>query len=187
MKADGVDRRRFVKGCLSIGLLSSPLGHNGLRAAEGDGESATHQITTESGVTVTVDDSGEYRVSIPIQGWTFAGNAGPVLHNVAINDGRDSIGSYQEITFYHQTPAARSSGIRIYQDRPVVLFSTQCLEASPAGAAFPVFTDYPRDLYRFTYSGVWSYVFNWHSTISPWMFFDGGANSFLLSPADRFL
>ena len=187
MRPDGVDRRTFVKGCLGIGILSSPLLHRGLRAAEGDAETPAYQIATDSGITVAVFDSGEYRITIPVQDWTFVGNADPSLFGVAVNAGQDSIGFYQEISFQHQAPAARRSGIRAYENRPVVLFTTQCLEPSPSGASFPVFSDYPHDLFRFTYSGVWSYVFNWQSTVSPWIFFDGNANSIILSPADRFL
>ena len=187
MRPDGVDRRTFVKGCLGIGVLSSQMIPNGLRAAEGDGESSPYQIATGSGVVITVSDSGAYRVSIPVQAWTFAGDAGTSLQNILVDEGQDSIGSYQEITFQHLAPASRLSGIRAYNDRPVVLFTTQCLEPSPSGAAFPIFADYPHDLFRFTYSGVWSYVFNWQSAVSPWMFFDGSANSIILSPADRFL
>ena len=141
-----------------------------------------------TGITITVDTSGSYTISVQSPAWTFGGNVGHTLSNVTVNSGTDSLGSYKEITFQYQGSVARSSGIRTYSSRSVVLFSTTYLAAASNSEAFPTLTTYPQNPYHLSYNGSFGvYGFNLSGADSPWLFFDGQANSFILSPAANFL
>ena len=188
MRCDGVDRRTFVKGWLGFGLASFPLGRNHLQAAaEATDQKSTSEITTESGIDVSVSNSGQYNISIARQGWNFGGDIGAPLRNLAVSEGQDSIGSYREITFLYDASVPRKSGIRIYRQKPAVVFTTQYLDQSGNVEPFPSFNQFPGNLLSFTYTGVWSYAFNWQSSFSPWIFFDGAGNSLVLSPANHYV
>ena len=141
-----------------------------------------------TGITITVNTSGSYTISVQSPAWTFGGNVGHTLSNVMVNSGTDSLGSYKEITFQYQGSVARSSGIRTYSSRSVVLFSTTYLAAASNSEAFPTLTTYPQNPYHLSYNGTFGvYGFNLSGADSPWLFFDGQANSFILSPAANFL
>jgi hypothetical protein len=116
-------------------------------------------------------------------GWIFAGSVG-ALDNIIVDSGTDSIGSWQEITFNY---GFRTSAIRLYDARTIVLFSTQYGEASANTDAFPHFTSYPQNLFTFSYGGLWNYTFNALNTRSPWLFYDSQSNAFLISPAANFM
>ena len=188
MRFDGVDRRTFVKGCLGLGLASFTSGRNRLNAAEdGIDQSDTLEIATESGIDVKVSNSGQYNISLATQGWTLAGDIGAPLRNLAAGEGQDSIGSYREIAFLYEASVPRKSGIRIYRQKPAVVFTTEYLEQAANADPFPSFNLFPGNLLSFTYTGVWSYTFNWQSSFSPWIFFDRAGNSLVLSPANHFV
>ena len=133
--------------------------------------------------TVSVGD-GAYQLVAASQGWTFQGSAGP-LQNVAVSNGTDSIGAWSQISFDHGT--ARTSSIRLYSSASVVLFSTQYTEDSPNSDPFPSLSSYPQGLFTFNYSGQWTYQFGSLNSRAPWLFFDGQANAFVLSPASNFM
>ncbi len=118
------------------------------------------------------------------QGWIFQGSAGP-LQNVTVSNGTDSIGAWNQIAFDHG--AARTSSIRLYDSASVVLFSTQYTEASPNSDPFPSLSSYPQGLFTFNYSGQWTDRFGALNNRAPWLFFDGQANAFILSPASNFM
>src|SRR6202040_773641 len=82
---------------------------------------------------------------------------------------------------------SRSSAIRLYNGTPIVLFSTRYGVDGPNAEAFPHFTTYPRDLFTFSYGGLWNYGFNRLNARSPWLFYDAAANAFLFSPASNFM
>ncbi|MEO6888104.1 MAG: carbohydrate-binding protein [Ktedonobacteraceae bacterium] len=141
-----------------------------------------------TGITVTVNTSGAYTISVQNPAWTFGGTIGHTLSNVAANSGTDSLGSYKEITFQYQGNVARSNGIRTYSSRSVVLFSTTYLAAASNSEPFPTLTTYPQNPYHLSYNSTFGiYGFNLSGADSPWLFFDGQANSFILSPAANFL
>jgi hypothetical protein len=50
--------------------------------------------------------------------------------------GSDNLGVYREFTFRYTSNGARAGGIRIYAEKPVVLFSVTYLEAAPNTARF---------------------------------------------------
>lgn len=186
-------RRRFLKFSAGTATLTS-LGMAGslevfsLATAHAAPAVATTISEPTTGMTVTVDTSGSYTISVQSPAWTFGGNIGYTLSNVIANSGTDALGSYQEITFHYQGRVARNSGIRIYSSRPVVLFSTTYLATGTNNEPFPHFTSYPQGFYHLSYNGTFgNYGFNLVGADSPWLFFNGQANSFILSPAANFM
>ena len=134
---------------------------------------------------MSVFSSGRYQVTASSFGWSFEGNAGGSLSNVSVSSGVDSIGDWQEITFDYEP--SRSSAIRLYDARSIVLFSTQYGQDSPNAGAFPRFTSYPQGLFTFSYGSLWSYTFGALNNRSPWLLFDRQANAVLFSPAANFM
>ena len=138
-----------------------------------------------AGLSATVSpDTGTYQILAASQGWTFQGSAGP-LANVALSNGSDAIGAWDQISFDHGL--ARTSSIRLYNSAPVVLFSTQYIAGGPNADPFPSLSSYPQGLFTFNYSGQWTYQFGSLNTRAPWAFFDSQANAFILSPASNFM
>jgi len=141
-------------------------------------------ISSASGLTVSVTTAGSYAISISPQGWEFEGAVGP-LQNLSVSQGTDRVGTWQEIAFDHGT--ARHSSIRLYDNQAAALFTTQYQQSGPNTGPFPSFDLYPHGLYTFNYSGLWSYRFGSFNSRAPWVFFDGQANTFILSPASNFM
>lgn len=139
-----------------------------------------------TGITITMNPSGVYSITSQHPAWTFGGNLGHAPTHIAINNGIDRIGRYQEIAFRYES--AREGSMRTYAAKPVVLFSTTYLAASHNVDAFPALMTYPHNLYHLSYNGLFGmYGFNLQGVDSPWLFFDAQANSFLLSPASHFM
>ena len=151
-----------------------------------------------SNITVTVDSSGAYSVLAQGPQWVFAGDIGRPVTGITVNSGTDNIGDYQEIDFNYTMDAStaggvlqgtpRQAGIRAYDEKPIVLFTVQYLDAASNTAPFPQLTTYPQGLSHLTYSGSFGqYHFNQFGTDSPWLFFDSDSNAFILSPASDFM
>ena len=141
-----------------------------------------------TGVTVQVKYTGAYSITTQRPAWTFSGNVGAPLSHITLNAGTDSLGGYRELAFTYQGKVARSSSIRVYASRPVVLFGTTYLAAGSNTEPFPRFTTYPLNLYHVSYRSAFGvYSFNLSGADSPWLFFDAHANSFVLSPAADFM
>ena len=129
--------------------------------------------------------SGRYQVTVSNPGWIFAGALGSPVYEVTVNTGSDSIGSWQEVEFSYGF--FRTSAIRLYDQRAIVLFSTQYGEDSVNADAFPHFSSYPQNLFTFSYPGLWAFSFNALNSRSPWLFYDAQANAFMMSPAANFM
>jgi len=142
------------------------------------------QITSASGVTASVTPAGLYALAVSPQGWGFEGTVGP-LQNLSVSQGTDAVGTWQQISFTHS--AARSSSIRLYDNQQAVLFTTQYGQGGPNADPFPSFDIYPQGLFSFDYNGLWTYRFGGINSRAPWVFFDGQANTFILSPASNFM
>jgi hypothetical protein len=171
-------RTRYVRClifCLFIGLLGKPgLGANTIAGA--------------GGVTAAVDPGGSYDLWVAKPGWHFGGNIGAPLSNITAVTGADAIGPYSEISFDFQTDAARHGAVRAYANQPVVLFTITYSSAAPNAFFFPNWSQYPQNLDRLTYSGIFAPPsFNSSSNEGPWAFFDSSANAFIVSPAGHFM
>lgn len=115
---------------------------------------------------------------------------GSVLTNMKNSEGRDRIGRYYEATFdYVLEGKLRTSGIRIYEDKPVVIFTANYPQASPNKKTFPKFQCSEEGLYGFSYHDIWTYGFGnpGMGPESPWLFFNGSGNAFIVSPAGNFM
>jgi hypothetical protein len=149
----------------------------------------TLSVSAQSGVgpEVNVDPNGRYEVRFTSLAWTFAGDVGRPLRNIRSNDGADGVGVFHEVDFDY---AARSSGIRAYRDTPAVLFTTTYVSAGPNSEPFPVLKSLPNVPFKMSYRDIPFSPYQMNTLAeaadSPWLFFDGGGNGFLISPAANF-
>jgi hypothetical protein len=140
-----------------------------------------------TGITLTMNPGGEYTVESTDPPFRFGGNLDSYLTDLGTGSGADRIGRYQQISFRYQTNGARAASLRLYADRPVVLFSIQYLEPAPNLLRFPGLTTYPRNLFHLAFDGLFgAYRYDLLAGDSPWVFFDGQANTFILSAASHF-
>jgi hypothetical protein len=139
-------------------------------------------------LTVSVEPTGSYSVMFPLQSWEFRGELGVPLLNVVVRSGADGAGAFQEIAFDFVTDTVRHASMRAYTERPAVLFTCTAEGATVNAFAFPAFSRYPSGLDHITYSGIFAPPsFSALSEESPWIFFDGAYNTFILSAASNFM
>jgi hypothetical protein len=139
-------------------------------------------------VTASVANNGTWSVNLSTTGWRFAGSLGTSALAPHILTGSDNLGNYEEIAFsYNAASSSRNASIRVYSSRPVVLFNVSYNGAAANTAPFPVFTSYPV-LSHLSFNGMFAgpdFV-NLNSD-SPWAWFDGSRNTFVLSAASNFM
>lgn len=139
---------------------------------------------------VTVTSTGVYTVIAKSPAWTFRGRIGHTLSSIAKHSGSDGVGSYQEINFKYidRNSARRGCGIRAYKSNPIVLFLDRYLSTTPNTTRFPKLSTYPINLYHLNYHYAFAqYTFTRFAADSPWVYFDGEGNTFILSPASNFM
>lgn len=146
----------------------------------------------QTGLSVRVDArSGDYQIVSEDPAWTFGGGLGFPLESVTVNRGHDKLGGYQQIAFEWRDGRTPMNGnIRLYDDKPLGLFSQKCGAAKEMPpAAFPAFTTLPDALHIFSY-GHHEFApphFTNNEISTPWMLFDDQADAFLISPASHFM
>src|SRR5579871_5659607 len=113
-----------------------------------DGSSAPATVAEAStGITVTVNPDGTYVITAQDPAWTFGGDIGQPLSNIAVTTGQDGIGTYQKITFdYSMDGGPRESSIRTYAGRAIVMFSTTFAKGGNNADIFPHLSTYPQGL-----------------------------------------
>jgi hypothetical protein len=145
---------------------------------------------TGTALEVSVDPGGRYTVHLPGPDWSFGGDVGHPLSNIRATDGQDGVGAFHELDFDYQAGVARTAGVRVYRDRPVVLFTTTYLAAGPNAEPFPVLHTLPNLPYKLSYRDTPFSPFQLNSVAeasdSPWLFFNTSGNGFLISPAQNF-
>jgi hypothetical protein len=140
-----------------------------------------------TGLALTVNLDGRYSIQSQDPPFGFGGDIGTALTDLVSSSGADNLGPYRQIAFHYTSAGQRAAGIRIYSEKPIVLFSVSYLEAAPNADRFPALTGYPSQLFHLTYDGIFGMRrFNKFAADSPWIFFDGAANTFILSPASHF-
>lgn len=140
------------------------------------------------GATASVSNNGTWTVAVPGPQWQFAGTVGTAALAPHIVDGVDSLGAYEEVAFSYAISAApRTAAIRVYRDRPVILFNITHTAAASNTAPFPNFAAYPK-LPHLNFNGMFAPPdFTNYRSDSPWAFFDSAANTFILSPAANYM
>jgi hypothetical protein len=110
--------------------------------------------STATGIMVSVDDDGLFHVATRNPAWRFSGNIGSRLSGLASKAGADPAGSYQQLEFEFRSPdrTARVGRIRVYDQRPVVLFDMTYLTEGSTTEAFPTISTYPDGLHHLTYT-----------------------------------
>lgn len=140
------------------------------------------------GIDVSVDAAGHYVIQTHAPEMTFGGDLGMPPSAVRTSDGRDGVGSFHAVEVDY---GGRTSRITAYPDTGAVVFSTTYTPGSLAAGAFPVLKQLPALPYRLSYHDTpfSPYQFNTldQAGDSPWLFFDGQANGYIISPASDFL
>ncbi|HKD07571.1 MAG TPA: hypothetical protein VKB79_16840 [Bryobacteraceae bacterium] len=145
-------------------------------------------VTGYGGVTASVSANGAWSVFAPAQNWTFSGTVGANTQFTHADSGSDNLGTYQEIAFaYSIRGTHRAAAIRLYPNRPVVLFFSLYNDASANAAPFPLISAYP-SLPHLSFNGEFAVpdFKNLHPD-SPWAFFDSAYNTWILSPAANYM
>jgi hypothetical protein len=153
---------------------------------------ADQSIEGAHGIVVTVDQaSGRYEVRSGELNWTFTGQLGESASNLSIRNGEDVLGAYRELSFSWRRPVPLNGWIRTYLSRPVVLFGILSKEPifDAAAVLFPRFTQFPKDLHRFSYKNeVFApRSFALEETGTPWLLFDDQRRAVVLSPAANYM
>ena len=148
-------------------------------------------VKSAAGITAQFDGaSGRYEITTRQPVWKFAGELGQSAQNVVVEKGSDRIGAYQEIRFTWRTNISLTGSIRIYDSRPVTLFTLECDQAADElPALFPQFTSVPAGLHHFSFKNV-NFAppsFGLEQNGTPWLLFDDRANAVIISPADNFM
>lgn len=151
--------------------------------------SAQLTISGLNGLTASLSTNGSYSLNLPVAGWQVGGFLPGHPSSSTIVTGSDNLGDYQEISFNYSTGASnRYASIRAYTGRPMVLFAITYLNGSANTAPFPAFSSYPSGLLHLSYNGMFAFpAFDALLPDSPWIFFDGSANTFIVSPASDYM
>jgi hypothetical protein len=149
------------------------------------------QITATGfqGVSASVSSNGAWSVSIPATGWRFAGALGANAVSAHVNSGSDNAGAYQEAAFnYSISSSSRSASIRVYSARPLVVFLATYNNASANASPFPAVTSYPALPQHLSFNGEFaSPDFTDLMSDSPWIYFDGSYNTYIVSAASDYM
>jgi hypothetical protein len=158
-----------------------------LAAAQPSGAVA---VDTDSGLHVLVEPSGHFEVRTSTPPWVFGGDVGRPLTRLRLVDGRDGIGTYQEIAFDAVSAQAPGGSIRAYRGSSIVLFTTEYRVTTSTPDDFPRLRTYPNLPFQLSYRTLPFAPYQFNSVAdaadSPWIFFDQQANAFLLAPATNF-
>jgi len=133
-------------------------------------------------------NNGAWSVSIPGYGWTFGGSLGANALAPHAGSGTDNLGEYAEVAFaYSLAGAQRAGSIRLYAERPLVLFFSIYTSGGPNTAPFPAISSFPA-LYRMNFDGEFAGPdFVNMTPDSPWASFDASYNTWILSPAANYM
>jgi hypothetical protein len=143
-----------------------------------------------SRTTVTVSADGGYTIDTNGPRYHFAGSVGVPVSHIRHVTGRDGVGAYHEVDFdYTAGGVGRGSGIRTYDGRPVVLFTTTYRQAAANANPFPALSGRPALPHNETFSGCFAgqrFDAPGDAGFSPYLAFDASGSGYLLSPASNF-
>ncbi|MEV6609574.1 hypothetical protein [Kutzneria sp. NPDC051319] len=143
-----------------------------------------------SGITATVAADGSYQIhTTQPAAWTFTGSVGHPVTSQSSASGSDAVGAYQEVDFAYTDSVRRTASIRVYQNTPVVLFSsTNQSSTANTGTAFPTLNAPALSYHESFQDAAWApYQFNGSvAHDSPLLTFDTQNHGYLMSAADNF-
>jgi hypothetical protein len=151
---------------------------------------ATRLTVSGGGIELSVGKDGSFDVTVRRPAWRFSGNIGSRAFDIDSRRGRDRAGNYHEIVFSYEAAdlGLRLGTIRVYDQRPVVLFKRVFLTPGQASESFPTISSYPHRLHHLAFTSVFGgYSFERFSADGPWVFFDDTANTFIFSPASHYM
>ena len=94
---------------------------------------------------LSVAPDGSFLITTQNPAWTFGVTVGVPLDEIASSDGRDGVGTYEQLSFqYSLNGISAAASVRAYRTRPVVIFSTTLLSAAKNGPLFPRISTYPQ-------------------------------------------
>ncbi len=163
-----------------------------LAASRGEETSTVRASTTDGSLAAQMNsNSGDYQIRSQNPSWKFSGSLAAPLKNLKSAGGFEDLGDYRQISFDWQAGQVPMSGsIRIYNGKPVALFSQTCDDTSETPpAAFPAFTKLPKALHVFSYDN-FNFAppdFGASETSTPWLLFDNQDNAVIISPASHFM
>jgi hypothetical protein len=165
---------------------STPVPDAGSPADAGTTDGAPQVVV---GTTVSIDATGRYSVTFMRPNWTFGGDLGTPVTNIARADGSDALGSYSDTSFTYVNGASRQGRIRAYATTPVVVFSERSAAAATNARQFPRLATFPALARHLTYTDTVfaDYTLTGLTPDSPWVFFDDTAQAFILSGASHFM
>lgn len=149
-------------------------------------------VIARNGIKLDLDQKNNiYQLTFQNLGWKFAGKLPSPCKNINESKGVDRLGVYSQVGFDWQDQQLSESGyIRVYDEKPLVLFSNRSDEpCKTPPSPFPDFTELPRQLHVFSYQdhrfAPPSFCANECST--PWLLFDDHTNAMVISPASHFM
>jgi hypothetical protein len=159
---------------------------------------AVETVQNQHGFSLRVDPgNGDFAISTASPAWTVGGTVGMALSDPTTERGQDPIGKYQMIRFTWQKQGRRSGSIRLYDERPLALFSVKYEDAVHGSPApFPVLSKLPAKLMAFRYGEtdhLRPELFHLAGSEpgeqygGPIALFDERANAMIVSPASHFM
>jgi hypothetical protein len=150
--------------------------------------SGATSIQNSNGVAVSVEADGSFDITVRPPAWRFGGDIGSPVANATVGTGSDLLGGYREISFDFNSGGPRHAAIRSYSGRPAVLFTLVYPDGASAPTAFPVLSRYPQNPNHINYSGMFAFPsFFAFTPESPFVSFDKGANTFIISPLANYM
>ncbi len=154
-------------------------------------------VSNDLGWSLSVDPgTGKFQIAVKDPAWTVGGTINKAVENVVTSNSEDRLGSYQGIRFRWREEGQRSGEIRLYNGRPIALFSVTFDDAvAGSPAPFPVLRELPENLLEFRYGGtdhLRPETFHLPQKPTeqyggPFALFDAKANTLILSPANDFM
>ena len=148
---------------------------------------AAQTVRVENSVVrVALMPSGEYQIRCRETRWTLSGKLNGEPEAITRKSGTDRLGAWQEVDARTKTQVA---AIRVYADKPVVLFRDKQLTERKNNDVFPVFEALPPGLMEFSYAvnTFAKYEFGQLGGEGPWVLFNRQRQTMVMSPADHFL
>lgn len=141
-----------------------------------------------SGITVQISTDGRFSVHAPSQAIDVTGTVGVAVSEISVQAGSDLVGPYQSVQFSYAFSSRRRGEIRLYSDKPLLLFTETYLETGTNSNAFPVFFGMDPQFFHLTFNSQFGRPsFSELPPDGPWIFFDQQFHTAIFSAGSDFL